>query len=143
MNQKTQAFTIMDQNRDGFIDKNDLRDTFAALGRLNVKQEEIDDMLKEASGPINFTVFLTMFGEKLKGADPEETILNAFKVFDPEGKGVLRKEYVTEMLTTQADRFTAEEMEQMFTAFPPDVSGNLDYKNLVHIITHGEEKDQE
>ncbi len=36
-------------------------------GRLNVKQEEIDEMLKEASGPINFTVFLTMFGEKLKG----------------------------------------------------------------------------
>lgn len=24
----------MDQNRDGFIDKNDLRDTFAALGKL-------------------------------------------------------------------------------------------------------------
>ena len=37
------------------------------IGRLNVKQEEIDDMLKEAPGPINFTVFLTMFGEKLKG----------------------------------------------------------------------------
>ncbi|KAK3527318.1 hypothetical protein QTP86_020242 [Hemibagrus guttatus] len=49
-------------------------------------------MLKEAPGPINFTVFLTMFGEKLKGADPEETILNAFKVFDPERKYVLRKE---------------------------------------------------
>ena len=29
-----QAFTIMDQNRDGFIDKNDLRDTFAALGKI-------------------------------------------------------------------------------------------------------------
>lgn len=25
----------MDQNRDGFIDKNDLRDTFAALGKLS------------------------------------------------------------------------------------------------------------
>ncbi len=113
-------------------------------GRVNVKQEEIDDMLKEASGPINFTVFLTMFGEKLKGrfslawawtlkskftalktngeiwrcwtsqtgrgdvsfrsfivtqrvcliagADPEETVLNAFKVLDPEGKGMLKKE---------------------------------------------------
>ncbi|KAG7229744.1 hypothetical protein INR49_012540 [Caranx melampygus] len=118
-----EAFTIMDQNRDGFIDKNDLRDTFAALGRLNVKQEEIDEMLKEAPGPINFTVFLTMFGEKLKGE-------NAAHI-------------VTQMLTTQADRFSPEEMEQMFTAFPPDVAGNLDYKNLVHIITHGEEKDQE
>lgn len=36
-------------------------------GRLNVKNEEIDEMIKEAPGPINFTVFLTMFGEKLKG----------------------------------------------------------------------------
>nr|XP_012416270.1 PREDICTED: myosin regulatory light chain 2, ventricular/cardiac muscle isoform isoform X3 [Odobenus rosmarus divergens] len=119
-----EAFTIMDQNRDGFIDKNDLRDTFAALGRVNVKNEEIDEMLKEAPG-----------------ADPEETILNAFKVFDPEGKGVLKADYVREMLTTQAERFSKEEIEQMFAAFPPDVTGNLDYKNLVHIITHGEEKD--
>lgn len=38
-----------------------------ALGRVNVKNEEIDEMLKEAPGPINFTVFLQMFGEKLKG----------------------------------------------------------------------------
>uniref|UniRef100_G1M5G2 Myosin light chain 2 n=1 Tax=Ailuropoda melanoleuca TaxID=9646 RepID=G1M5G2_AILME len=104
-----EAFTIMDQNRDGFIDKNDLRDTFAALGRVNVKNEEIDEMLKEAPGPINFTVFLQMFGEKLKGADPEETILNAFKVFDPEGKGVLKADYVRDMLTTQAERFSKEE----------------------------------
>lgn len=36
-----------------------------------MKQEEIDEMLKEAPGPINFTVFLTMFGEKLKGEGAE------------------------------------------------------------------------
>ncbi|XP_053557680.1 myosin regulatory light chain 2, ventricular/cardiac muscle isoform isoform X1 [Bombina bombina] len=143
-----EAFTIMDQNRDGFIDKEDLRDTFAALGRsilegrLNVKNEELDEMLQEAPGPINFTVFLTMFGEKLKGADPEETILNAFKVFDPDGSGLLKSDYIREMLMTQAERFTNEEVDQMFTAFPPDVTGNLNYKNLVHIITHGEEKEE-
>ena len=44
---------------------------FGTTGRLNVKQEEIDDMLKEAPGPVNFTVFLTMFGEKLKGKDTQ------------------------------------------------------------------------
>ncbi|KAI1231912.1 hypothetical protein IHE44_0007554, partial [Lamprotornis superbus] len=131
-----EAFTIMDQNRDGFIDKADLRDTFAALGRLNVKNEELEDMVKEAPGPINFTVFLTMFGEKLKGTDPEETILNAFKIFDPEGKGRIKADYIKEMLMTQADRFSQEEINQMFAAFPPDVSGNLDYKNLCYVITH-------
>lgn len=29
--------------------------------------EELDEMLKMAPGPINFTIFLSMFGEKLKG----------------------------------------------------------------------------
>ncbi len=38
-------------------------------GRVNVGNDELDEMLKESSGPINFTVFLTMFGEKLKGKD--------------------------------------------------------------------------
>ncbi|MBZ3884664.1 Myosin regulatory light chain 10 [Sciurus carolinensis] len=136
-----EAFTIMDQNRDGFIDKEDLRDTFAALGRINVKNEELEAMVKEAPGAINFTVFLTMFGEKLKGTDPEETILHAFKVFDTEGKGFVKADLIKEKLMTQADRFSEEEVKQMFAAFPPDMCGNLDYRNLCYVITHGEEKD--
>jgi Ca2+-binding EF-hand superfamily protein len=28
----------------------------------------------------------------LSGTDPEETIINAFKIFDPEGQGVLKGE---------------------------------------------------
>uniref|UniRef100_A0A2K6NMH2 Myosin light chain 10 n=1 Tax=Rhinopithecus roxellana TaxID=61622 RepID=A0A2K6NMH2_RHIRO len=128
-----EAFTIMDQNRDGFIDKEDLRDTFAALGRINVKNEELEAMVKEAPGPINFTVFLTMFGEKLKGTDPEETILHAFKVFDTEGKGFVKADVLTGISQLW--------VKQMFAAFPPDVCGNLDYRNLCYVITHGEEKD--
>jgi len=43
--------------------------------------------MTEAPGPINFTMFLTMFGEKLNGTDPEEVIRNAFACFDEEGTG--------------------------------------------------------
>jgi myosin regulatory protein light chain 2 len=32
-----------------------------------VGNDELDEMLKMAPGPINFTIFLSMFGEKLKG----------------------------------------------------------------------------
>ena len=91
-------------------------------GKLNVKDNELEDMLKEASGPINFTMFLNLFGEKLHGktadwydrvtpgvylqcvnselygdvgTDPEDTITNAFKMFDPDAKGFVHKdEYV-------------------------------------------------
>ncbi|KAG7325410.1 hypothetical protein KOW79_011726 [Hemibagrus wyckioides] len=127
-----EAFTIIDQNRDGIISKDDLRDN-----------EELEAMIKEASGPINFTVFLTMFGEKLKGADPEDVIVSAFKVLDPEGTGSIKKEFLEELLTTQCDRFSAEEMKNLWAAFPPDVAGNVDYKNICYVITHGEEKEEE
>lgn len=44
-------------------------------------------MVSEAPGPINFTMFLTMFGEKLNGTDPEDVIKNAFACFDEENTG--------------------------------------------------------
>ena len=43
--------------------------------------------MNEAPGPINFTMFLTMFGEKLNGTDPEDVIRNAFACFDEEATG--------------------------------------------------------
>uniref|UniRef100_A0A3B3QCS4 Myosin light chain 5 n=1 Tax=Paramormyrops kingsleyae TaxID=1676925 RepID=A0A3B3QCS4_9TELE len=108
---------------------------------LNVKDNELEDMLKEASGPINFTMFLNLFGEKLHGTDPEETILNAFRMFDPEAKGHIHKDVLQHLLMTQADKFTAEEVNQMFQSSNIDTSGNLDYKSLCYIITHGEEQE--
>ncbi|XP_077777620.1 myosin light chain 5 isoform X1 [Podarcis muralis] len=136
-----EAFTLIDQNRDGFIDKEDLKDTYASLGKTNVKDDELESMLKEATGPINFTMFLNLFGEKLSGTDTEETILNAFKMFDPEGKGNLNKDYIKRLMMSQGEKFNAEEMDQMFQSSPIDAAGNLDYKALCYTITHGDEKE--
>ncbi|TKS85101.1 Myosin light chain 5 [Collichthys lucidus] len=120
-----EAFTLIDQNRDGFIDKEDLKDTYASLGKLNVKDNELEDMLKEATG-----------------TDPEDTILNAFKLFDPDAKGFVHKDELQKVLMTQADKFTAEEVKQMFQSSNIDAAGNLDYKSLCYIITHGEEQEE-
>lgn len=57
----------MDQNKDGIIDKNDLKDLYATVGSI-ASDSQIDAMLKEAPGPINFTVFLTLFGERFTGS---------------------------------------------------------------------------
>ena len=56
------------------------------LGK-NPTDEYLDAMMNEAPGPINFTMFLTMFGEKLNGTDPEDVIRNAFACFDEEATG--------------------------------------------------------
>jgi len=40
--------------------------------------------MSDAQGNINFTMFLTLFGERLQGTDPEDVIRNAFGCFDEE-----------------------------------------------------------
>ena len=99
-----EAFNMIDQNRDGFIDVADLKDMFASLGK-EPKEDYIEGMVKEATGPINFTMFLTLYGEKLNGTDPEDVIRNAFACFDEEGSGVIPELKLKELMMTMGDRF--------------------------------------
>ena len=98
-----EAFNMIDQNRDGFIDKDDLHDTLASLGK-EAADDYLEGMMKEAPGPINFTMFLTLFGEKLNGTDPEDVIKNAFGCFDADQTGVIKEDALRELLMTMGDR---------------------------------------
>ncbi|MBZ3888795.1 Intraflagellar transport protein 74-like protein [Sciurus carolinensis] len=64
--------------------------------------------MNEAPGLINFTMFLTMFGEKLNGTDPEDVIGNAFACFDEEATSTIQEDYLRKLLTTLGDLFTDE-----------------------------------
>lgn len=108
-----EAFTMIDQNRDGFIDKEDLHDMLASLGK-NPTDDYLESMISEAPGPINFTMFLTMFGEKLNGTDPEDVIKNAFSCFDIQNTGYINEDKLRELLMTMGDRFTEEEVCKKF-----------------------------
>ena len=86
----------MDQDRDGTVSMDDLKEVYASLGKAP-KDAELKAMLEEAQGPVNFTTLLTLFGDRLNGTDEENVILNAWKNFDQEGnwsnksKKVIRK----------------------------------------------------
>lgn len=85
-----EAFQFIDQDKDGFLSKNDIRATFDSLGRI-CTDTELEGMIKEAPGPINFTMFLTIFGDRTQGTDEEDVILNAFAQFD-EGNGLCNED---------------------------------------------------
>lgn len=77
---------MIDQNHDGYIDKDDLIEMLTSLGK-NPDDRFVEGMIGMAPGPLNFTMFLTLFGEKLSGTDPEEVIKNAFACFDESHRG--------------------------------------------------------
>jgi len=135
-----EAFNMIDQNRDGFIDKEDLHDMLASLGK-EVSDEYLDSMIGEASGPINFTMFLTLFGEKLTGTDPEEVIRNAFQCFDEDNTGFINEEYLRELLTSMGERFTDDQVDELYKDAPIK-SGMFNYVEFTRMLKHGTKDDQ-
>jgi len=136
-----EAFNMIDANKDQLIDQTDLSEIYASLGK-NPSDKELDEMIKMAPGPINFTMFLTMFGEKLMGTDPEDVIKNAFQCFDDNGDGKINDEYLRELLTTMGDRFTDDQVDQLFHDAPINSTGDFNYTEFTKQLKHGK-KDPE
>lgn len=132
-----EAFQFIDQDKDGFLSKNDIRATFDSLGRI-CTDSELEGMIKEAPGPINFTMFLTIFGDRTQGTDEEDVILNAFAQFD-EGNGLCKEETLRNSLITWGEKFSESEADNILSEAPTDGLGNIDIKKFAQILTKGDE----
>jgi len=136
-----EAFNMMDQNHDGFIDREDLMEMLTSLGK-NPTEEEVNSMIGEAPGPLNFTMFLTLFGEKLNGTDPEDVIRNAFGCFDFMATGKLEEWHLREIMTTLGDRWTDDMVDELFHG-APIANGLFDYLDFTKTLKHGSQDDNE
>ena len=67
-----EAFKVFDTNNDGFISPEELRHVMANLGE-NLKDDEIDEMIKEADkngdGKVDYDEFVTMMNSKSRWQD--------------------------------------------------------------------------
>lgn len=139
-----EAFGLMDQDRDGTISVDDLKEVYNSLGR-NPKDSDLKAMVAEASGPINFTMLLTLFGDRLNGTDEESMLMNAFKLFDTESKGTVHKDGLRDILVNQGkpdERLSDSEFNQVLEGAPLDNKGNLDYSAFTRIIKRGKQDDE-
>lgn len=136
-----EAFQIMDQNKDGTICKGDLKDLYASMGQIP-SDSVLDEMIKEAPGPINFTTFLTLFGDRLTGTDPEDMIIGAFRMFDKKDEGFIAENELKRILQNfKGDPLTEEEIKAMYKGSPPIADGKVDYKAFAKLITTGAQEE--
>ncbi|XP_020297707.1 myosin regulatory light chain 2 [Pseudomyrmex gracilis] len=137
-----EAFQLMDADKDGIIGKNDLRAAFDSVGRL-ATDKEIDEMLNEASAPINFTQLLNLFAVRMSGsgADDDDVVINAFKTFDEDGK--IDGERLRHALLSWGDRFTPKEVDDAFDQMYIDDKGFIDTASLIAMLTGTAEEEEE
>ena len=83
------VFNMTDQNREGSINKDNLQAMLTSLGK-NPTDAYLNATMKDVLRPVNFTLLLMMFGEKLNGTDPEDVIRNVLLAFMKKQQAQLR-----------------------------------------------------
>ena len=133
----------MDVNKDGTIDKNDLRGAFDNVGVL-MNESELDGLLGEISGPCTFDNMVKMFEDKMSGEgnDPDDLIIQAFKAYDVEGK--MDVKMFQHALKTFGDKMTKAEIDEIFDEFDIDEDYMVQTKQVLGLfVAHKEQKKEE
>ena len=76
----------------------------------------INEIDCDGNGTIDFPEFLTLFARKMKDTDSEEEILEAFKVFDKDGNGLISIEELKHVMTNLGEKLTDNEIEEMIAS---------------------------
>ena len=135
-----EGFQLMDRDKDGVIGKNDLRGTFDEIGRI-CNDQELDEMLADAPGPINFTMLLNMFAERSTGeADDDDVVAKAFLAFSDE-EGNIDCDVFRHALMTWGDVFSAQEADDALDQMDVDEEGKIDAHSIIQMLTAGASDD--
>merc|ERR1711915_881282 len=127
------CFKLMDINKDGQLDKNDLRGAFDNVGVL-MSESELDGLLGEISGPCTYDNMVKMFQEKMagEGNDPDDLIVLAFKAYDNEGK--IDSKMFEHALKTWGDKMTKAEIDDIFGEFEIDEDYMIKTKDVISLF---------
>merc|ERR1712025_860454 len=133
------CFKMMDINKDGQLDKNDLRGAFDNVGVL-MSEGELDGLLSEISGACTFENMVAMFQEKMAGDgnDSDDLIVAAFKAYDNEGK--IDSKMFQYALSTFGDKMTKAEIDDVFGEFDIDEDYMIKTKEVIGLFVSVKEE---
>merc|ERR1711915_235806 len=127
-----EGFQVMDKDKDGVVGKEDLKATFAEMGR-NATEENFDSMIADSPNPINFTTLLSMFASRSSGEqDDDDVIVTAFKSFES-SPGKIDPDQFRSMLKAFGDKFTDAEVDDVYSIMDME-SGTINSNALISLL---------
>merc|ERR1711972_1155577 len=127
------CFKLMGINKDGTIDKNDLRGAFDNVGVL-MSESELDELLGEVGGACTYE---KMAGD---GNDSDDLIVQAFKAYDLEGK--IDSKMFQHALMTWGDKMTKAEIDDIFGEFEIDEDYCIKTKEVIGLFVAVKEEEK-
>ncbi|XP_029163920.1 neo-calmodulin-like isoform X3 [Nylanderia fulva] len=133
-----EAFMLFDKDEDGTITMAELGVVMRSLGQ-RPSETELRDMVNEVdqdgNGTIEFNEFLQMMSKKMKGADGEDELREAFRVFDKNNDGLISSKELRHVMTNLGEKLSEEEVDDMIKEADLDGDGMVNYEEFVTILT--------
>lgn len=119
------------------ISSKELGTVMRALGKQNISEDELKEMVEEvdASGIVGEKAFMElMFNKKLKSSEIEEEYIEAFKVFDRDGNGLISLAELKHVMANLGEKLSDEEIEMMLKGADLDLDGAVNYQDFVRMM---------
>ncbi|KAJ1022270.1 hypothetical protein NDA13_005181 [Ustilago tritici] len=135
-----EAFNMIDTDSDGLITRSDISTMLQNLA-LPSDPATLESYFKHSSpnNGVNFTQFLTMFGEHLAELDDQTVLMEAFECFDEKDVGKIDAQELRFWLSQVGDKMTEREIDRLLAGPFMDKSGKtFDYKAFVEAVKMSE-----
>jgi calmodulin len=130
-------FEKFDSNKDGYVNSSELANIIKSIN-INVSDEELLEIIQEieleVNGEINFENFLSIVKRRENDIDTEEELLNAFKVFDKEGNGLINLNELKHIMLKVCNNISESEINEMLKEADTDMDGYINYEEFVRSI---------
>ena len=90
----------------------------------------------DGNGTIDFKEFLGLMARKMRDTDTEEELIEAFKVFDRDGNGLISANELQHVMSSLGENVTEEEVEEMIKEADLDGDGYINYEEFVRMIVN-------
>ena len=105
---------------------------------LSPTDDEINAMIKEVDlnndGKIDLDEFITLMTKTTPDTQTEDEVINAFRVFDKQGNGLIPSDELKHIMMTIGDKMTEEEATEMINEADIDEDGMINYEEFVRMM---------
>lgn len=132
-----EAFEMFDRDKDGYINQKELGNILRSLGH-DPSEQDLVDMMQDIdvnnNKCIDFNEFMQLMHKRAKQSDIEEELVEAFRIFDKEGNGLIPTSEFKHIMLTLGEKLNEEEVEEMMKEADSKNEGVIDYKEFAKLM---------